>query len=536
MTPTLSPARNHARSRWLTRPTLARAAALLAILFCAFFNLARVPAMQWDEGWTMTVARTWVEREHYGRLLLGQPAPPGLEAALPVTGAVALSFRLFGVGVWQGRLAAVAYTLGALALLYALARLLYDRRIGAATLAVAILMAPHMAVNPLLSGRMAMAELPMLFFLLAGYLCLFYALRRSLWLMLPAALLWGIGLATKAQPLPFWALSLAAPLLLAVDRGRRTLTAGRMDWRFWRTPAALAVGIIGALAVRQQMPTVEAFVLSGHTLPATPLSGLLSVTGLVWSTQARIAAVAMLIVAGLPTLTALCYPLISLRSRSSWFPAGSADAVASVRLALWVFAASWLGWFVCLSVGWLRYLFPAVFVGSIFTAAMLDRLTGGFDIRFTMEHGRLALRRAGFNRRNVGALAASILIAMAVPATVVAFARAHVLEVDTSSAQVAAYLNAQTPSAALIETYETELMFLLDRPYHYPPDQTNVQIIRRMDMGQSPAYTYDPLAADPDYLVDGPVSRPAGLYTPALRTHFRPVFAAGEYVVYQRQR
>src|SRR5437868_3006531 len=85
------------------------------------------PGVWWDEGWTMSVARNLVERGHYGRLLDGQLAPPGLEAAFPVTAPVALSFELFGVGIWQGRLFGVLCTVAALALMYHLALRLYNR-------------------------------------------------------------------------------------------------------------------------------------------------------------------------------------------------------------------------------------------------------------------------------------------------------------------------------------------------------------------------------------------------------------------------
>lgn len=56
---------------------------------------------------------------------------------------------------------------------------------------------------------------------------------------------------------------------------------------------------------------------------------------------------------------------------------------------------------------------------------------------------------------------------------------------------------------AIIETYESELFFLLDRRYHYPPDQVHVELIRREDLGESRVIDYDPLSADPDYLVVG---------------------------------
>src|SRR5215203_4023431 len=84
----------------------------LSLLALGLWNLAG-PALWWDEGWTLSVARTWVERGHYGRLLDGQLAPPGLEASFTVTAPIALCFRLFGVGIWQGRLFGVLCTVGA---------------------------------------------------------------------------------------------------------------------------------------------------------------------------------------------------------------------------------------------------------------------------------------------------------------------------------------------------------------------------------------------------------------------------------------
>src|SRR4051794_25121995 len=94
--------------------------ALLLVLL-GVWNLAG-PGMWWDEGWTFSVARNWVALGHYGRLLDGQLAPPGLEAAFPVTGLVALSFRLFGVGIWQGRLVGVIFLVASLALMVVLVR------------------------------------------------------------------------------------------------------------------------------------------------------------------------------------------------------------------------------------------------------------------------------------------------------------------------------------------------------------------------------------------------------------------------------
>src|SRR6266508_1451546 len=161
------------------------AIAILAVFVAGLWNLAG-PPMWWDEGWTLSVARNWVERGHYGRLLVGQLAPPGLEASFTVTAPVALSFRLFGVGIWQGRLFGVFCTVTALALIYHLALRLYNQPVAIGTLAVLLLMSMHPQLHPLIMGRQVLAEMPMLCYLLAGYVCLLPAFRRSLCLLPPA--------------------------------------------------------------------------------------------------------------------------------------------------------------------------------------------------------------------------------------------------------------------------------------------------------------------------------------------------------------
>src|SRR5262249_42599673 len=84
---------------------------VLLVLLAATVKLESAPSLWWDEGWTLSVARNWVEQGHYGRLLEGKPAPPGLEATFPVSFPVSFTFWLFGVGVWQGRLPILLYML-----------------------------------------------------------------------------------------------------------------------------------------------------------------------------------------------------------------------------------------------------------------------------------------------------------------------------------------------------------------------------------------------------------------------------------------
>ncbi len=101
----------------------------LTLLLALLFRLDSVPPLWWDEGWTLSVARNWVEHGDYGRLLEGKIVPAGLQAAPLVTATVSLSFRFFGVGVIQARMVGVVFTLACLALIGYLAQRIYDRSI-----------------------------------------------------------------------------------------------------------------------------------------------------------------------------------------------------------------------------------------------------------------------------------------------------------------------------------------------------------------------------------------------------------------------
>ena len=99
------------------------------------------------------------------------------------------------------------------------------------------------------------------------------------------------------------------------------------------------------------------------------------------------------------------------------------------------------------------------------------------------------------------------------------------------------FFNTATPADTLIETFDSELFLLLDRPYHHPPAQLSVALIRRAYLGQDAPAEYDPLTADPDYLVVGPFSRWWGLYEPVIEAGaFRLQHTAGLYEVYERVR
>lgn len=507
--------------------TVAGPLAALALLAAGLWNLAG-PAMWWDEGWTLSLARNWVERGHYGRLFEGRLAASGLEASFPITGSVALSFRLLGVGIWQGRLPGVVMMVAALALTYFLAARLYNRRVAAGTLFVLLLTTMHPQLHPLVMGRQVLGEMHMFFFLLAGYACLLLALRRSGWWILPALVVWGLALLAKAQTLPFWAASLALPLAVTLFQRR------------WRAAGLLGVGLVGAYVIKQYafLPLLSLILATQQAPDMVSLGavqGLSDVMAFVTTTFNRSFAVQIVLLAGLPAVFGLCYGL--WQAWQSIKRPADESGLEIVRLALLSLAGSWFAWYLLLSVGVPRYLFPATFFASIFTAALLHDLTDGFDLLAVLNRAGAALRRLRLDRKSAGALLAILIFVTTIPITLLTLNRYYLSDTDRSATQVATFFNTQTPPNVLIETYESELHFLLNRPYHYPPDQLHVVLNHRSLLQEQVTIDYDSLAANPDYLVVGRFSRENELYEPVIASGaFRLLYKNGLYDVYERAR
>ena len=313
--------------------------ALLGLLiFLAVINLESAPPLFWDEGWTLSVARNWAERNHYGRMLQGKMVSPGLEATFPVTAVVSFSFRLFGVGVYQGRAPGLFFLLGTLAVVYYLACRLYNRRIGVATLLVLLFMSPaHRDLHPVLVGAQVLGEMPAMLYLLAGYAFFLSAQDKPLWAMPLAVFFWGVALITKLQVWPFWLASLLVPLLIALSTRR------------WRLVGLLAAGLVCSLTTSQLLIWFQQLLLNRDNNPLTPIPGLYYVTALVLTPRARLLALVATLLFGIPTLAGLCYGIRSfIKSRDKLLAQDHRDVV---RLALLVLTTSWFSWYLIFSNG-----------------------------------------------------------------------------------------------------------------------------------------------------------------------------------------
>jgi 4-amino-4-deoxy-L-arabinose transferase-like glycosyltransferase len=494
---------------------------VLVAVACAMslVHLETTPRPFWDEGWTISVARNWIERGHYGQLIMGEHAPPGLAAQFPVVLPVALSFRLFGVGLWQARLPGVFFTLGTLALMSWIAQRLVGRGAGVAVIAATCFLS-FPSIHLMFIGRQALAEVPMMFFLLAGYALFLLPQKLGGWSTALAVFCWATALIAKLQPLPFFAASLSFPLVQAI-RSR--------DHQLTRRLAASLGGAIALAGVGLWLWTT----FMGLSAEAVP--GLYGAVAFVpFSGSARLRALLIVFLPGLPTVVGTWYILRERRNVLAEL-AGSPERYA-VGLGLFVLAATWLAWFVFFSVAWSRHLFPVALLGSMFVAVLI-LVEGGRFVRFSAQRRRNDWVAPGPPRAPRLTVPAAIVLAL-FPfglRTVVMLFNGSLS--DSSMKAAARYVDDQTPTAAIVETYDAELWFLIHRRYHYPPDRIHVDLIRRTFLGETVTIAYDPLPADPDFLVVGPQSKTWHLYDSVLAgTAFRHVRTEGLYDIYRRNR
>jgi hypothetical protein len=502
---------------------------VVAILLIAFFeaiHLESVPPFSWDEGWTLSVAQNWVERGFYGRLLMGEPVASGLEASVTVTGLVALTFRLLGVGLWQGRTVGLVCFTGALVFLYFLAARIYDRVVAKISIAVVFLGATIFPqLHPILSARQVLAEMPMLFFILGGYVAFYFVLSRSLWFMPLAVVLWAAGAITKGQAPPFLAVSLLLPLLVTILSAQ------------WKVARIIVCGLVSTVVVAKAILWLQILIFRQYGWSRTGLPDIYGVVAFVPDLEIRWLALQVSAFL-LPTILGLLYQTRKSLNLTTWTEVRS--DVDILRITMLGFTGSWLIWYIFLSNAYPRYALPANFVGSMFAAELLRDL---LDKRIEVFSGSLAKRskKTKFLQGivNPELLLALLFITVWPLSTLKMLYHVYSVEGDTSVKQVAQFLNTQTRSDAVVETYDSEVQFLLSRRYHFPPDQVHLDLIRRAMVGhkQRIAIDYDPLAANPDYLVVGDFIKGLRLYDPVIRSNaFRLIQSFNKYDIYERVR
>jgi hypothetical protein len=273
--------------------------------------------------------------------------------------------------------------------------------------------------------------------------------------------------------------------------------------------------------------------ISRYLIPvSSSVSGLLLTIGLVLDPFRRVITLLIILQIGLPTLLGLVWAL----RNQKWFKSFETP-VDAVKLSYFILAGSWFGWWAFASTGWPRYLFPASFLTSIFVSAMFCEWTQGFRLRESLREAAMSLLHRRMGWRNTRVLAALFLVVWSFGHAAAELNQGFFVKTNRPLFETVEYLNSSTPATAVVETYESELFFFLKRRYHFPPDQTHVELIRREDLNEKRTIDYDPLSAHPDYLVVGQWCRYYKCYDSVLNEGaFRLVKTFDTYQIFERVR
>ena len=467
----------------------------------ALHNIQYTPAPWFDEGWGLSLARNWVVLDHYGHLLLGEPVPSTiLNTGFPAIAPIALSFQLLDIGVWQGRLPGVFFLIGVLLLTYHLAQRLYGPKIATWTIILSLLLPVHPELNPIFMGRQALGEVPALFYLLAGYSLLFAMWQKGFPAALTVPLFFGLALQTKPQLLPFWAASLLLPILWLVWQ------------RKWIESRYLSISLILSIAFSFALswiirywtnPVFAADSASGDPYAMAKNIDILLTYVIVLKPAFRIETLTTLLVATIGAATIIGVIYIGFKQITGIWQNKTTDAQSIWILILWIFVCSWLGWFFLLSIGFVRYLFPAFLIGSIFTAKTLYEVTLGFHpftiiktLAKSLQERRLTLHTTGLFLTVTFVIFWSIM-------TITLSYNLLFSHSDKEYVEVLTFLNQETAPTAIIETYDSELFLFLERDYHYPPDAVQHTLNRNLFLGENIPLDYDPRPLNIDYVVIG---------------------------------
>ena len=338
-----------------------------------------------------------------------------------------------------------------------------------------------------------MGEVPAVFFMLFGSLMWFRALDKNRFLpLLASGVFFGLAALTKTQHV----LTLAVFIIIfIIDRVwykklRITqifvpLIVAVLCLVLWNIYQLIAVdpGLIDQGVVSQRVGSYVTIVSLQTIIRSVRV--LLSSGVLIW---------------GLP---GLIYGLFLSSERT---------ILALKRCFLLCIIFIFLGWFLLGSIGWIRYAFPAIVLLSMFTAKLLVVLAdefsflGWFSSRNEMTRDELK----DFIKGGAVTIAISLMIVIPLQSRFVDIVRSQ----DTGPFDFANYLDENISSDAVVETSETEIVFLSDRNFHQPTIDVAVATIQHVQFDEPyPPGFYDLRPVNPDYIVLGPYAKWTQLYS-----------------------
>jgi 4-amino-4-deoxy-L-arabinose transferase-like glycosyltransferase len=493
----------------------------LIVCALAFINLRDYPLTWFDEGSHLHVPKALVrygvyaDFSHDGFRYFGPTVGVGPTVLLPI----AAVFKLFGIGLLQARVVMALYLIAASLVFFGLAHQLYGWRF--AWVATALLIATR-GLALLEYGRQVLGEVPGLLFMVWGLWLWFIGWERSSWRRLATAgLLLGAAMVTKSQ----YFIVLAPALLFAFVSNFHYRSA---PWRVLLAPGVMAAMCFGAWQAYLILYLGPATAGENWRWYREAIAG----AALLFSPERMGGSLLALFTPGVHfglLLPALAYGLLHARARQR------AAHQWAILLAACVFN---LVWFVTASVGWLRYAFPGLALGSLFVARALHDLTSGF--RFHRPAMREPWAAARLNRTLLDVRAAYwqpvwgavTLLLVVVPLGLTL--GEIVWPPFNAPLAMASYISQHVPIDARIATWEQEAAFLTDHDYAYPPQAALPKAVNHIWAGGAPVSEfYDFESESPDYVLVGPFGSWVDAYPASkLAARYAPMYAIEGYTLY----
>ncbi len=494
-------------------------AALVLLGGLVFYNLTSWPVTWFDEGSHLHVPKTLVtdgvyaDKSSDGYRYFGPTLGVGPTVMLPI----ALAFGVSDIGLFQARMVMAIYLVLALIAFYALARQLAGVRF--AIIAVALLVSMRGATT-LEYGRQVLGEVPALFFMAAGLALWFGGKGRDSWLrLMGAGLLLGLSIVTKSQNL-----LVIAPALL-IGWVANLIWYRAVPQRFF-----LVTGFVTALVVALWQGYMALYLG-----PATWQENLALL-------QAASAGAAFVFSQEL--MLRSLGELFNLRIFLGMLPLFLGYGVLlglprSRGGVMWgvivLMVAANLIWYVFASVGWIRYAFPGLALTTLFAARLFDDIFGAVRWEWREIWGDMWQGATPAFPVNL-ALVAGPVLALLIAAPLALTVRDIATPPANSADAMAAWMDKNVPTDAVVETWEPEMGFLTNHNYHYPPSgllDKSVGYIWRD--GPPPAEEYRFVQDErPPYVLVGAFSRWVEMYDAALaEAGYEVVHSEGNYALYE---
>ncbi len=480
-------------------------------------NLASWPVTWYDEGVHLQAAKNFSLLDQYGLQSTEgfRTFDPLINVGPTVILPIAMLFKVFGIGLFQARMVVVIYSLVTVMLFYSLSALIFDKKT-AFTASLLLISIPFFSNDTSGSflglSRMILGEIPAFCFGLAGIAFWFKSNDNPNKIVYPivSGIFFSLAIITKQQYLNIIVV-IIINLILDILIYKRNKTINYL------TAALIPIFAFAGMTIFQANAG-QGFPVS--TAEETNRISTLAIASLSSPVQIlrniRILLNSGILIWGLPGLI-YCSTLCNSKN-----PQGSKICFLITTSIVW------LAWFTIASIGWIRYVFPALAIMCILIAKLFAELSNGFE--FNIKLFRKSIETV---RRSALSLALIVSVGIIIITSLQGRIDNILTTSDTSAIQFANYIDSNVADKEAIESFEPEIVFYSARLYHQPSLGVLISAIRHVQFGE--AYTHRFVKEEAvHYLVNGPFAKWTEYYSETLKkNNWDLVYSYGQYDLYQ---